>query len=74
MISELDACLGRVFQALKDTGQWDSTLIVFSADHGEALGDHYLRDKAHFYDAAMRVPLVVRDPSHRADATAVAVL
>ena len=69
MITELDACLGRLFQALKDTGQWDNTLIVFTSDHAEHLGDHYLNGKAHYFDTAMRVPFIVRDPSPEADTT-----
>lgn len=69
MISELDACLGRLFAALKDSGQWEDTLVIFSSDHGEHLGDHYLVGKAHYFDAAMRVPLIVRDPRPDADAT-----
>lgn len=68
MISELDACLGRLFQALKDTGQWDNTLIIFTSDHGEHLGDHYLTGKAHYFDGNMRVPYILRDPSPEADA------
>ena len=69
MITELDASLGILFQGLKDAGLWDNTLIIFSADHGEYLGDHYLIDKNHFYDAAMHVPCIVRDPSHEANTT-----
>tara|TARA_B100000519_G_scaffold46229_1_gene36919 strand:+ start:68 stop:832 length:765 start_codon:yes stop_codon:yes gene_type:complete len=69
MITELDRSLGILFQALKDTDQWDKTLIVFSSDHGEYLGDHYLTGKGQFYDSTMRVPLIVRDPSSSADAT-----
>ena len=69
MISELDACLGRLFEALKRSGQWDNTLIVFTSDHGEHLGDHYLLGKSHYFDAALRVPLIIRDPAPAADAT-----
>lgn len=69
MISELDACLGRLFDALKQSGQWEHTLIIFSSDHGEHLGDHYLVGKAHYFDAAAHVPLIIRDPSPAADAT-----
>ena len=63
MITELDTSLGLLFQALKDTDQWDETLILFSSDHGEYLGDHYLTGKGQLYDGTMRVPLIVRDPS-----------
>lgn len=69
MITELDAELGRLFETLRETGQWDDTLIVFTSDHGECLGDHYFTDKPHFYDETMRVPFIVRDPSPEADAT-----
>jgi len=69
MVSEIDSCLGRLFQALRDSGQWENTLIIFSSDHGEHLGDHYLTGKSHYFDAALRVPLIIRDPSPRADAT-----
>ena len=50
MITEVDNCLGLLFKALRDSGQWDNTLIIFSADHGEYLGDHYLTGKGVFYD------------------------
>ena len=69
MITELDACLGRLFRALKKSGQWDNTLIIFSSDHGEHLGDHYLDGKAHYFDSAMHIPYIVRDPSPEADGT-----
>ncbi len=69
MISEVDACVGRIVAMLKETKQWDNTLIIFTSDHGEYLGDHYFTDKAHFYDETMRVPFIIRDPSPEADAT-----
>ncbi len=62
MVSEVDAYIGVVIDSLKATGQWGNTLIVFSSDHGEFLGDHYLVEKAHYFDEAMHVPLIVRDP------------
>ncbi|MCC6485936.1 MAG: sulfatase-like hydrolase/transferase [Candidatus Hydrogenedentes bacterium] len=67
MISEIDACVGRFIATLKETGQWGNTLIIFTSDHGEYLGDHFLLDKAHFYDETMRVPFILRDPSRKAD-------
>ena len=69
MVTELDACIGRLFAYLKDSGQWDKTLIIFTSDHGSYLGDHFLAGKPHFFDAALRVPLIIRDPSHAADVT-----
>jgi arylsulfatase A-like enzyme len=68
MISEVDDNLGLVFAELKDTGQWGNTLIVFTSDHGECLGDHYLVGKGHFFDKAMHVPCIIRDPRPESDA------
>ncbi|GMW03635.1 MAG: arylsulfatase [Candidatus Hydrogenedentota bacterium] len=67
MISEVDECVGRLVEALKCSGHWDNTIIVFMSDHGEYLGDHYLQDKGHYCDGGMHVPLIVRDPDTRAD-------
>ena len=69
MVTELDQCLGILFDYLRRSGQWDTTLILFSSDHGSYLGDHYLSGKPHFYDAAIRVPMIIRDPSPEADFT-----
>ncbi|MEM7197424.1 MAG: sulfatase-like hydrolase/transferase, partial [Pseudomonadota bacterium] len=62
MITECDTNLGRIFDNLKTTGQWDDTLIVLTSDHGEMLGENYLWAKMTFYDQSWRVPLLIRDP------------
>jgi arylsulfatase A-like enzyme len=69
LMSEIDTQLGRVFEHLKQTGQWENTLIVFTCDHGEQLGDHHLLGKMGYFDGSYRIPLIVRDPSGAADAT-----
>jgi arylsulfatase A-like enzyme len=61
LITEIDDCLGRVFAYLEETGQWDDTMIVFTSDHGEQLGDHWLLGKVGFHDESFRIPLVVKD-------------
>lgn len=66
MIAEVDAQLGRIFDALQAAGAWDDTLIILTSDHGEMLGDYRLFAKGAFYDASYHIPLVVRDP--RSDA------
>jgi len=68
LMSEVDATLGRVFAMLKETGRWDDTLIVFTSDHGEQMGDHWLLGKCGYFDASYRIPLIVRDPRRSADA------
>ncbi len=62
LASEVDAHVGRIMSFLKETGQYEDTLIVFMADHGEMLGDHHLWGKSHVYDPAYRIPLIIRDP------------
>ncbi|MGH1578705.1 sulfatase-like hydrolase/transferase [Planktotalea sp.] len=69
LIKQIDDQLGRVFEALKDTGQWEDTLIVFTSDHGDYFGDHWLGDKEFFHEEAVKVPLILFDPTAAADAT-----
>ena len=61
LITEIDDCLGRVFAWLDENGQWDDTMIVFTSDHGEQLGDHWLLGKIGYQDQSFRIPLVVKD-------------
>src|SRR5690606_18760632 len=63
MIDLIDEQVGRIIQALEKSGQLDNTIIIFMSDHGELLGDHgiYLKGP-HFYDPAVRVPLIVSWP------------
>jgi len=62
LVTEVDRHVGRVMDWLKETGQYDNTLIVLTADHGEMLGDYGLWGKMTFHDAAFHVPLVIRKP------------
>ncbi|KAG0940268.1 hypothetical protein G6F31_015179 [Rhizopus arrhizus] len=54
---------------MEGAGLMKNTLIVFTADHGDFLGDHWLGEKELFYDTVQRVPFIVMDPSAAADAT-----
>lgn len=62
MISEVDAQIGRLVRALKQYDMWDNTVIIFTSDHGELLGDHCMLGKSGFYDSAYHIPLLIRDP------------
>jgi arylsulfatase A-like enzyme len=62
LIAEIDDWLGRIFAALRDSGQWDDTLIIFTSDHGEQLGDHGLLGKLGWFDQSYFLPLIIRDP------------
>ncbi len=59
---EVDHHVGRILDYLRDSGQYDDTLIVVTADHGEMLGDHYMWGKEAPFEAALHVPLIIRDP------------
>ncbi len=63
MIEHADFEFGRILQALQESGQDHNTVVVFTSDHGEMLGDHgiYLKGP-YFYDPAIRVPLIIRWP------------
>ena len=60
MMTEVDDRLGEVFAFLDESGQWDDTLIVFTSDHGEQLGDHHLLGKIGYFDESFRIPLVIK--------------
>ncbi len=69
LMTEIDDQLGKVFAHLDATDQWRDTLIIFTCDHGEQLGDHHLLGKIGYFDESFRIPMVVRDPSSLADAS-----
>jgi len=69
LMTEVDDNLGLLFDALKSSGQWDSTLIIFTSDHGEQMGDHWLVNKLGYFDQSYWIPLIIRDPRSSADAS-----
>ena len=69
LIKQVDDQLGRLFDFMQSNGRWDDTLIVFTSDHGDYLGDHFLGEKEFLLEPAVGVPLIVRDPRAAADAT-----
>ena len=52
---------------MDERGLRESTLIIFTSDHGVTLYDHGFHHKHHFYDEAWRVPLIVSQPGHLAN-------
>jgi arylsulfatase A-like enzyme len=63
MVSEVDSQLGRMWHALRERGEWDDTLIVVTADHGEQLGDHGLVQKLGYWESSYHIVGIVRDPT-----------
>ena len=66
LITHMDDQIGHIFQALEETGQADNTYIVFTADHGLAVGHHGLVGKQNMYDHSVRVPFMVVGPNVKA--------
>jgi len=62
MIEKVDAEIGQLLAALRQTGLAENTLIVFTADHGECAGAHRFNQKTVFYEESARVPLLVAWP------------
>ncbi|MDC0311679.1 sulfatase-like hydrolase/transferase [bacterium] len=65
MIKLIDDQLARLLDFLKESGQAEDTVIIFTSDHGETLGDHGLLYKGcRFYEGLVRVPLIFHWPGH----------
>ncbi len=69
LIKQIDDQMGRLMAFLDEQGLTDETMIVFTSDHGDYLGDHWMGEKELFHDASSRIPLIIVDPSSAADAT-----
>ncbi|MFO7958473.1 MAG: sulfatase-like hydrolase/transferase [Candidatus Brocadiia bacterium] len=61
-ITLVDKNIGRILDALEDIGELDNTLVIFTSDHGEMLGDHRSFLKGAPYDSSSRIPMVMRFP------------
>ncbi len=63
MVDHIDFQVGRLLDELEKTGQKENTIVIFTSDHGEMLGDHNIYIKGPFlYDPAIKVPLIVSYP------------
>lgn len=61
-ISFIDAQIGVVLAALKQSGQWENTIVVLTSDHGYLLGEQFMWGKVMLFETCDRVPLVIRVP------------
>lgn len=62
IITHMDNEIGRILNALEKSGKADNTYIIFSADHGLAVGQHGLMGKQNQYDHSVRMPLIISGP------------
>jgi len=58
----VDESVGRLYETLKETGQLDNTVLIYTSDNGFALGEHGRVDKRTMYEESIRVPFLVRYP------------
>jgi arylsulfatase A-like enzyme len=61
--------MGVLFKFLEDNGYFENTMIVFTSDHGDYLGDHWFGEKELFHEPSVKIPLIIYDPTESADAT-----
>ena len=66
-ISFVDYQIGRVIDSLEKTGQLENTIIIFSSDHGEYLGDYNCFGKRSMHDSSSKIPLIIRYPKSFAE-------
>ena len=69
LIKQLDDNLGRLFAWMDEAGLSDNTIIAFTSDHGDYMGDHWMGDKDFYHEVAVKVPLIIADPRPDSDAT-----
>lgn len=63
LVSQVDAHLGRLMSFLEQSGRAADTLVIFTSDHGDYLGDHWQGEKELMYEQGVRIPLIVADPT-----------
>ena len=69
LIKQIDDHIGRLNAFLEERDLLKNTVIVFTSDHGDYLGDHWLGEKDLFHDPSAKIPLIVVDPDKKADST-----
>ncbi|KAI7031388.1 choline-sulfatase, partial [Hortaea werneckii] len=61
-VSYVDDCIGKLLETLKDCGLDDNTIVVFSGDHGDMLGERGLWYKMSYFESSVRVPMLFSYP------------
>ncbi|MEN2281435.1 sulfatase-like hydrolase/transferase [Algoriphagus sp. SE2] len=62
LVTHLDTQIERILNTLKETGQYDNTIIVYAADNGLAAGSHGLLGKQSLYEHSSKIPLIIKGP------------
>lgn len=61
----IDDNVGKITECLKRTGLWENTIVVFTTDHGEYMGEHGLMEKNNLYESVYHIPLVMSLPGSK---------
>jgi len=61
-VTLIDDGIGLILKALEERGMLDNTWIIYTSDHGEMLGDHFMCHKIVFYESALKIPCIIRPP------------
>lgn len=62
LVTHIDDQVGRLVQQLKEQGEYDNTVIIFTSDHGDLMGEYGQFQKGMFYDVTSRVPCIIKAP------------
>lgn len=65
LITQIDYALGRLFGCLREQNLLENTWVIFTSDHGEMLGDHFMAHKNLFFEGSAHVPLIIMPPLGR---------
>lgn len=65
LVQAIDEHVGTIIQCLKDNNLYEDTVIIFTSDHGDYLGDYDMAGKGHYYESATRIPLIITDGSNK---------
>lgn len=63
LVELLDAHIGRVLDAIEESGQADRTMVIYVSDHGDMIGSHDCWWKSLYYEGSVRVPLIMSGPA-----------
>lgn len=60
LTKQVDGQIGKILEALKASGQWDDTVVIFTSDHGDMDASHKMEHKENLYQEACRIPLIIK--------------
>lgn len=69
LVSEIDHCVGEILKALDEAGIADETIVIYTSDHGDFVGNHGMVEKAaagqNIYEDILNIPLIIRYPGNK---------